>query len=150
MTPVDGLWRTVRRACSFPSVVARSEAWIAEVWPQARRQGLTKHSTRGIPAPDVIVDDTINFWKVADYYKGVIRICSSEAMGIRLSRFFEWGSPTLNDPPPSKLDYLRASILHELQHAFDYVDRRDIYRHDRYFWRRLTKLEVRFDPRGIA
>ena len=150
MTPIDKLWRAVRKATSFPSVISRFEIWLDEVWPQARQQGLTKRSTRGVPVPDVVIDEFANPWWAADYYDGTIRLPPSESIDLQFTRFFGWGSPTLNDPPPPKLDYVRASVIHELRHAFDHVDGHNIFLHDRHFWRRLTKLEVRFDPRGIA
>lgn len=154
MTPADKAWRDVRRARSYPQVISRSIIWLEEVWPQARILGHTRLSTRDHSVPDLHVDEENRGRHTAGYWvDDQIIIPTADILRIQLDRYTLGASPTLDWSLIGQTlpDYTRSIIVHEVRHAFDYVDDKWIssQAHDKRFFTRLTKLEAIYSPLSL-
>ena len=153
MNDAERAWREVRRARSYPQVIARSVTWLEEVWPNARKLGHTRTSTQGSPVPDLHVDDENRGRHTAGYWvDDQIIVPPAATLRQQLDRYRLGASPTLDwwMIHQTLPDYLRSIVLHEGQHAFDYVDGHQRWvssmAHDKRFFTRLTKLEAIYSP----
>jgi hypothetical protein len=153
MTPAEKAWREVRRATSFPQVIGRSTIWLEEVWPNARSLGHTRLSTRYHPIPELQVDDYRGRHTAGYWVDDMIIIPSRETLKIQLKRYLLGASPTLDWTMAIQTltEYTRSIIVHEIQHAFDYVDGKwaSSQAHDKRYFNRLTKLEAIYCPLGL-
>lgn len=152
MNDAEKAWREVRKAKSFPQVISRSIIWLEEVWPQARILGHTRRSTRDHAVPDLHVDDENRGRHTAGYWvDDQIIIPTAATLRIQLQRYTLGASPTLDFYMIGQTlpDYTRSIIVHEVQHAFDYVDVDrwvSSMSHDKRYFTRLTKLEATYSP----
>ncbi len=152
MTPAEKAWKEVRKARTYPQVISRSVIWLEEMWPTARKLGHTRVSTQGHAIPDLHVDDENRGRHTAGYWvDDMIIIPPANVLRHQLSNYRLGASPTLDwwMIHQTLPDYARSIVVHEVQHAFDYVDQTrwvSSMAHDKRYFTRLTKLEAIYSP----
>lgn len=143
---VKGLWESVREASRYGAVLAWAQQWLRAMWPYAHRLG---YAPKGKGYDEYLLTNCP-------------RIKESNTLGEHIAGRWSGGDfiwvatqPMMkqfgNASERRVRDELRATILHETQHAFDSlrgVEVRGCGGHNIWFARRLRKLEDAFPPEG--
>jgi hypothetical protein len=127
-------WDRVRTAKTYPSVIARANEWLEELWPDAYRLGYSPKGigNQGTRQPWIYIS---NSGQNPDFVAGwfgpwaTIKIISVEHMRKHADRY-RW---------PVR-DFLRETILHEVQHALDWSRGVSSEDHNSHYTRRLRRL----------